>query len=152
MCIRDRSNWGVVRTKDVGVLLFRYLYLNRQFSTLFIVTFIFLRTINFYSWDPHSGVSVFLSSFTQPYHNFHLIFPFQILQTGPEQRVETLQTDRTIPPMCTLSFCLISKWTGRDLNPRPPELLAYFACKSGVHTKLNYRPNTGIKHLPPVAT
>ena len=26
------------------------------------------------------------------------------------------------------------KWTGRDLNPRPPE------CKSGVHTRLNYRP------------
>gem|GEM_PF-4078801 len=25
-------------------------------------------------------------------------------------------------------------WTGGDLNPRPPE------CKSGVHTKLNYRP------------
>ena len=26
------------------------------------------------------------------------------------------------------------KWTGRDLNPRPPE------CKSGVHARLNYRP------------
>ena len=26
------------------------------------------------------------------------------------------------------------EWTGRDLNPRPPE------CKSGVHAKLNYRP------------
>jgi post-segregation antitoxin (ccd killing protein) len=25
-------------------------------------------------------------------------------------------------------------WTGRDLNPRPPE------CKSGVHARLNYRP------------
>ncbi len=25
-------------------------------------------------------------------------------------------------------------WTGGDLNPRPPE------CKSGVHTRLNYRP------------
>ena len=30
-------------------------------------------------------------------------------------------------------------WTGRDLNPRPPELSA-LACKSGVHTRLNYRP------------
>lgn len=28
----------------------------------------------------------------------------------------------------------VLKWTGRDLNPRPPE------CKSGVHAKLNYRP------------
>ena len=28
------------------------------------------------------------------------------------------------------------EWTGRDLNPRPPE------CKSGVHTRLNYRPIT----------
>ena len=27
-----------------------------------------------------------------------------------------------------------SQWTGRDLNPRPPD------CESGVHTKLNYRP------------
>ena len=26
------------------------------------------------------------------------------------------------------------QWTGRDLNPRPPE------CKSGVHARLNYRP------------
>ncbi len=26
------------------------------------------------------------------------------------------------------------EWTGRDLNPRPPE------CKSGVHARLNYRP------------
>ena len=26
------------------------------------------------------------------------------------------------------------EWTEGDLNPRPPE------CKSGVHTKLNYRP------------
>ena len=25
-------------------------------------------------------------------------------------------------------------WTGRDLNPRPPD------CKSGVHSRLNYRP------------
>ena len=25
-------------------------------------------------------------------------------------------------------------WTGRDLNPRPPE------CKSGIHSRLNYRP------------
>ena len=28
-------------------------------------------------------------------------------------------------------------WTGRDLNPRPPD------CESGVHTKLNYRPTCG---------
>jgi post-segregation antitoxin (ccd killing protein) len=27
-----------------------------------------------------------------------------------------------------------SWWTERDLNPRPPE------CKSGIHTRLNYRP------------
>ena len=27
-------------------------------------------------------------------------------------------------------------WTGGDLNPRPPE------CKSGVHSRLNYRPST----------
>ena len=26
------------------------------------------------------------------------------------------------------------KWTGGDLNPRPPE------CKSGIHTRLNYQP------------
>ena len=26
------------------------------------------------------------------------------------------------------------EWTGRDLNPRPPD------CESGVHTRLNYRP------------
>ena len=26
------------------------------------------------------------------------------------------------------------QWTGRDLNPRPPD------CESGVHTRLNYRP------------
>ena len=26
-------------------------------------------------------------------------------------------------------------WTGGDLNPRPPE------CKSGVHSRLNYRPS-----------
>ncbi len=25
-------------------------------------------------------------------------------------------------------------WTGRDLNPRPPD------CESGVRTRLNYRP------------
>ena len=28
----------------------------------------------------------------------------------------------------------VSWWTGRDLNPRPPD------CKSGVHSRLNYRP------------
>lgn len=27
-----------------------------------------------------------------------------------------------------------SRWTGGDLNPRPPE------CKSGIHTRLNYQP------------
>ena len=27
-----------------------------------------------------------------------------------------------------------SRWTERELNPRPPE------CKSGIHTRLNYRP------------
>lgn len=29
---------------------------------------------------------------------------------------------------------LKKEWTGGDLNPRPPE------CKSGVHSRLNYRP------------
>ena len=28
----------------------------------------------------------------------------------------------------------VSWWTGRDLNPRPPD------CKSGVRSRLNYRP------------
>jgi post-segregation antitoxin (ccd killing protein) len=28
------------------------------------------------------------------------------------------------------------EWTGRDLNPRPPD------CESGVHTKLNYQPSS----------
>ena len=32
------------------------------------------------------------------------------------------------------------KWTGRDLNPRPPE------CKSGVHARLNYRPTRKHEH------
>ena len=27
-----------------------------------------------------------------------------------------------------------NRWTGRDSNPRPPE------CKSGIHSRLNYRP------------
>ena len=30
---------------------------------------------------------------------------------------------------------LEKEWTGGDLNPRPPE------CKSGVHSRLNYRPS-----------
>ena len=38
---------------------------------------------------------------------------------------------RTMPDGGTQN---IGEWTGGDLNPRPPE------CKSGVHTKLNYRP------------
>jgi hypothetical protein len=31
-------------------------------------------------------------------------------------------------------YFFLSQWTGRDLNPRPPD------CESGVHTRLNYRP------------
>ena len=33
------------------------------------------------------------------------------------------------------------QWTGRDLNPRPPD------CESGVHTRLNYRPLFSFHHF-----
>ena len=33
------------------------------------------------------------------------------------------------------------EWTGRDLNPRPPD------CESGVHTRLNYRPFSAFHHF-----
>ena len=47
-----------------------------------------------------------------------------------EQQTKTLSTKQNGSAE-TVRFL---EWTGRDLNPRPPD------CESGVHTRLNYRP------------
>ena len=53
-------------------------------------------------------------------------------------RITNFSNDATKPAKLQNSFFSQNsgklKWTEGDLNPRPPE------CKSGIHTKLNYRP------------